>query len=147
MSIKMTNRLKNKWSRRLRAGKLKQTTEYLRRVEDCSGATPGYCCLGVLALECGVRRDSFAIINCNTLSEIHKVASGQAPFIDNGTGREEILNSNKLRSIKIASDRLPWFPKWLEEKLTSMNDGEGCTFNEIADYIDSVSVDQFNQKD
>lgn len=107
----MDKELKQKWVSALRSGKYKQTTETLN---DCGG---GFCCLGVLldVSGAGEWNDSSFIL-------------GEY----DGTHRHTLDGDLGFRGRELFS-----IPEPDEANLIVMNDEKGCTFEEIADYIEA----------
>lgn len=107
MITPITTEIKQKWVEALRSGKYTQSRSRLR-------SDSGYCCLGVL---CDVIEP--AEWRCHTT----ELSSG---IINNWSyGDNETDNYITLRG------DMP-----ITQKLIDMNDTEGKTFSEIADYIE-----------
>jgi hypothetical protein len=68
-SFKLDRKLKTKWVKALRSGKYKQGMETLCDIDPDTGKTT-FCCLGVLAVECGVPNKTLE--NKDFLSNLRK---------------------------------------------------------------------------
>lgn len=106
----MNKQLKAKWTEALRSGRYQQTRGLLCR----NGA---YCCLGVLREVAG-----FGWMQADEDGDREAVdALGIRDFGG--------LTQLELAETKLRIDQM--------QKLATMNDGEGKTFAQIADYIDA----------
>lgn len=106
----MDKELVKKWVAALRSGEYKQTDKYLHHPQEES-----FCCLGVL---CAV------VAGDRSYTAVQKVASkdGFYRFTNGSLYNDELLDS--VGAVDMAYD------------LMRMNDQEGKTFPEIADYIE-----------
>lgn len=129
MAIKMTKALRDFWVRKLLSGRFIQGPGELRYKTKKGTA---YCCLGVLAHACGLRKDSIAMLNGGNIKSIHDYAKYGGD--QDGEYQAEYQN---------ASEKLPELPTKIEDILIAMNDGIGQpyrSFKEIADYIKSIPM-------
>ena len=106
----MEKRIAEKWVNALRSGKYKQGKNTLKQVRSDEEVT--YCCLGVLAEECGVM---------DVLSGSQNLQEWKNRPIEDVNG----VRKDK-KDIKIG--------KQCYESLADAND-DGTSFKEIADYI------------
>ncbi len=107
--------IKTKWLQELRSGNHKQIKGTLKgQTKDNTGA--GFCCLGVLEEKVlGKELDTVVLHHCETYG-----------YEYNSEGPEEIYDQHRnLLGLGLVT------------KLTTMNDEEGYTFAEIADYIET----------
>lgn len=104
----MDKGIKEKWVKALRSGRYKQIREYLKTDE-------GYCCLGVLC----------NIINRRKWKE---TIFGECGYQDGATLETYELPIDVRKQAKLHPNTV--------SKLIEMNDGEGKSFNQIADYIE-----------
>jgi hypothetical protein len=108
----MNPEIKAKWLEDLRSGKFKQTEGTLKSTEG------GYCCLGVLCESMGYQWEEGKTGDY--------VVAGE--FDEQNEPLECNLNNNILNRTGITTDE--------QGKLVSMNDSEGKSFLEIADYVE-----------
>lgn len=108
----MKEDIKNLWVEALRSGRYTQTK---RRLKD----NKGYCCLGVLC----------EISNLDKFTKIENSIENPYLYLGNiGMPHDEIREWAGLK---------PYNPKSnLLDKLTQLNDSEGYSFDQIADYIE-----------
>ena len=110
--------IKTKWIAELRSGNHKQIKGTLKgQTEDNTGA--GFCCLGVLEEK---------VLGNNLVTTEVLVSDYDGDLYYNTEGPQEIYD--KFRRSDFLGDSLV-------TRLTSMNDEEGYTFAEIADYIEA----------
>lgn len=107
----MKAELKQKWIEALRSGEYKQGRMYLRDTSD------RYCCLGVLVDVSGFQWGT-----------THKHAYQYGFHSDLGYRNCTGLNDQQQVELGIDYDTM--------NKLMGMNDGQGATFTEIANWID-----------
>lgn len=151
--FKMTPALRKRWSAALRSGRYKQGHGALTNGSAMYADERLYCCLGVLARVCGVRRDSLAMVECTSLKEINDNYKDSLTFAKKSPYADEKQTSlNQAKAFKNAADKLPTLPRSIENKLIEMNDGKDsdgdeaenfCSFEEIADYIDSIPQEKW----
>lgn len=116
--------IKQEWVRRLRSGDYKQGMAYLRRTDDT------YCCLGVLC-EIAVEQ--------NVIPEPTNTNS----FLEDSYYAYGVGNTGVLPKVVMAwaglDDSVPdvYIPEFGRVSLAGLNDGEGYTFDQIADVIDN----------
>ena len=107
----MNAEIKQRWVDALRSGEYEQTRGTLHKGDS-------YCCLGVLCLVMG-------------MTKVPLDANGNGYFIDSD-GAEVggfISNQEHLDTLGLEVHDIP--------PLYHMNDSEGRTFNQIADYIEA----------
>jgi hypothetical protein len=130
---KLPVKFKEKWIKALRSGKYLQCTdslmgtayskeecdEYDNVIKESDILGEGYCCLGVAGKICGLDMDEWGSVGM-----LNDVDSNYLP-----SELPEIL-TKPYHTIRRDGKEMS-----VAGKLASMND-EGCTFNEIADYIE-----------
>jgi hypothetical protein len=112
----LKKQLRDEWVKALRSGEYKQTSETL----ESNGA---YCCLGVLCV----------------------VAGQDIPHDANDLDSYEFEGDEDDADINVVYDMRPFrdecglgtSPDSLQNKLVKLNDDEGYTFAEIADWIEA----------
>jgi hypothetical protein len=107
--MNMDPEIKAKWIEALRSGKYKQARMALRRDDR-------FCCLGVLCDVAGATWEPFAGEPCATFPGIE-------------TRCAEVLSDEAQNMLGLPFER--------HEQLWHMNDDEGRSFDEIADYIEA----------
>lgn len=113
-----------KWITALRSGEYKQTTGKLvvnLDYEDDPQPIYGYCCLGVAAAICGVTVETMGI---NGMLDSYL-------FKEKGVEKPESLPLELLTDYAKAING-----GTLPRKLAELNDTDGYTFDQIADYIE-----------
>lgn len=103
--------IKQKWIDALRSGNYSQSKHYLRR-KDISGRSEGYCCLGVL---------------CDIVDPEGWDVGTEFGF--RHQGETDGPSESVKESVGLTDEQ--------ENALIGMNDREGLSFNEIADWIEA----------
>lgn len=112
---KMNPEVKQMWLEALRSGRYKQDTGYLR-IEN------GYCCLGVLC-------DLYPKANWEIVEGEYSFF-GESQFLTKEVAEWASLKGYTYDEVNNFNMPISEFP------LTDMNDIQGKTFEEIADYIE-----------
>lgn len=137
--VKWTAKLRDSWAASLESGRYRQGRETLKTDDG------EYCCLGVLARICGVRRDSVILTNnCDftQLVDIHENAWHANKDLNGG--RLEPWEREANKAIIFNSMKLPTLPKKIERRLVNANDEERLDFKAIAKIIRGYTVKQLN---
>lgn len=107
----MNKTIKKKWVKALRSGNYKQGKERLRTTK--TDGSSYYCCLGVLA----------DVLGCEWIEGAEIARFKEEKQISAAIIPHRVADKIKLPAIK-------------QDKLISMNDGAGRSFNYIASYIE-----------
>jgi len=116
---KMDPKSKKKWLKALRSGKYEQTTYRLCEVEDGHFS---YCCLGVLAEECIVG---------DWICHPHRAGEGYS--LEVCRGKTFVRGYGMLPP---AALRQVGLDRHAAEELAALNDDEGKSFKQIANWIE-----------
>lgn len=126
--IKFPSKTRTAWLEALRSGKYKQDHRRLK-------SNDGFCCLGVLCDVMGTKWQAFTdqdgIITFKTENGNNAIPSP----VDVG---KDVYNA--LHAVVVYDTNNPRASVNLRDALISMNDQDGKTFNEIADFIDENTI-------